>query len=60
MRQLVGVLLLLDARETIFVDLERAGRERLEVERALFDNRDFHDDLLMPCMPRWSRHVPSK
>ena len=39
-------LRLLDAREIVLVDLERAGCDRLEVERAFFDNRDFHCDLL--------------
>jgi len=51
---LIVVELLLLAGEAIFVDLERAGRDRLEVERALFDNRDFHCDLLIQRMQRWS------
>jgi hypothetical protein len=57
---LIVVELLLLAGEAIFVDLERAGCDGLEVERAFFDNRDFHCDLLIQRMQRWSRHVPSK
>jgi hypothetical protein len=53
----VNGLLLLDACEIVFVDLERAGRDRLEVERAFFDNGDLHSNLLVQ---RWSRHVPSQ
>ena len=45
---LIVVELLLLAGEAIFVDLERAGCDGLEVERAFFDNRDFHGDLLVP------------
>jgi hypothetical protein len=39
---LIVVELLLLAGEAIFVDLEWAGCDGLEVERAFFDNRDLH------------------
>ena len=53
----IVVELLLLAGEAIFIDLERAGCDRLEVERAFFDNRDLHmqspgkylEELATPC-----------